>query len=353
MGVGQAHRAGGGSEETVNAPLNHTALRGLLADHGVPVAGELDVTQLTGGRSNLTFRVSDGVSNWVVRRPPISGVTASAHDVVREYRIITALQNTAVPVAKPIACDPDGSATGSPLTVVDYVPGLTIRSERDLDALTNRQVQAAVSALIATLSAVHDVDYADIGLGTLGRPNGFVARQVQLWSRQWEQVKTRDLRDVERLAQALNDRPAPAGVTCLVHGDFRIDNALISPRSAGEVLAVIDWEMSTLGDPLTDIALACAYRNPDFDRLLGMPAAWTSARLPAPDEIAEQYAQISGRDLIEWDYYLALAYFKIAVIAEGITYRYRQGADAGNAANDAATATPAYAAAGLRILQPK
>ncbi|WP_319453145.1 MULTISPECIES: phosphotransferase family protein [unclassified Mycobacterium] len=333
--------------------LDTRRLRRLLIGSGVEVQGELVATALSGGRSNLTFKVSDERSAWVARRPPLSGLTSSAHDMVREYTVISALGSTGVPVAAAVACDSDGSITGSTLCVVEYIPGLAVRDQDDLAGLTDDQVRATVKRLVGTLAILHDVDYRAVGLQSFGRPEGFAARQVQLWARQWQQVKTRDLADVDRLAVVLSENAPTVGAAAIVHGDFRIDNTLLDPASPDIVRAVVDWEMSTVGDPLTDIALSCVYRSAAFNDLLGARAAWTSDRLPAADEIAQLYATESGRDLTNWNFYLALANFKVAVIAEGITYRARAGFDAGSGADRAALAAPVFAAAGLRALQVK
>jgi aminoglycoside phosphotransferase (APT) family kinase protein len=326
-------------------------LRRLLIQSGVDVQGELVVTALSGGRSNLTFKVNDEQSAWVVRRPPLSGLTSSAHDMVREYSVIAALSTTAVPVAAAVACDSHGSVTGSTLCVVEYIPGLAVRDQDDLAALTDDQIRGTVKSLIGTLAVLHDVDPRAVGLQSFGRPEGFAARQVQLWARQWQQVKTRELADVDRLAIVLSERAPTTGAAAIVHGDFRIDNTLLDPASPDTVLAIVDWEMSTVGDPLTDIALSCVYRSAAFDGVLGARAAWTSDRLPAPDEIAQLYATKSGRDLLNWNFYLALANLKVAVLAEGITYRARRGFTSGTAADRAALAAPVFAAAGLRALR--
>jgi aminoglycoside phosphotransferase (APT) family kinase protein len=325
------------------------AVARLLADHGVRVRGPLTAEQISGGRSNLTFKVSDGVSTWVLRRPPTAGLTPSAHDMAREYTVTTALRGTAVPVAGTVALDTE--ALGTPCTVVDFVPGLVVRDRDDLAALSDAQVAATTDALVDVLAALHAVDHRAVGLETFGRPDGYVARQVRLWARQWEQVRTRDLPDATRLATALLDF-APAGDVSIVHGDFRIDNTILDPDNPEVVRAVVDWEMSTLGDPLTDLALMCVYRDPALDLVLGCPAAWTSDRLPSADALAQRYATVSGRDPGPWDRYLALANFKLAVIAEGIAYRARQGADAGNGALAAADATGEFLAAGLRRVRP-
>ncbi|TSD97264.1 phosphotransferase family protein [Skermania sp. ID1734] len=331
--------------------MNIVALERFLRERGVPVQGELRVELISGGRSNLTFIACDDVSKWVVRRPPTAGLTPSAHDMAREFTITSALQNTAVPVARAVAFDADGSALGAPMTVVEFVEGTVVRDQQDLSALTDEQVSASVAALVGVLAELHAIDYRADGLESFGRPAGFVQRQVDLWARQWERVKTRELTDVTTLAAELAESVPDSSAASIVHGDFRIDNTILDAQRPEIVRAVVDWELSTLGDPLTDVALMCVYRSPFFDDVLGMTAAWTSPRLPTPDALAQQYALVSGRDLGSWGFYLALANFKLGVIAEGITHRARQGSDAGNGADRAAEATPEFIAAGLAALR--
>ncbi|MEU1208369.1 phosphotransferase family protein [Nocardia sp. NPDC005825] len=328
------------------------ALRAHLEAAGVGVEGELRVELISGGRSNLTFKAYDDVSTWVVRRPPTSGLTPSAHDMAREYTVTAGLQGTRVPVARNITFDAEGVALGAPMTVVEYIEGTVFRDRSELGALTDPQLESAADALVATLAELHAVDYRAVGLENFGRPEGFVARQVALWARQWERVKTRELADVAALGAALSDAIPGTSESAIVHGDFRIDNAILDSGAPHIVRAVIDWEMSTLGDPLTDIALMCVYRSPIFDVVLGVEAAWTSPRLPSPDALAQRYATLSGRDLGSWNFYLALANFKLGVIAEGITHRALRGSDAGDALR-AADSTPEFMAAGLRALHGK
>ena len=330
--------------------MDTAALQRFLIGHGIEVQGDLRVELISGGRSNLTFKASDGVTSWVVRRPPTSGLTPSAHDMAREYTVTNALQNTAVPVARTVAFDADGAALGAPMTVVEFIDGVVIRDQDELAALSDADVAANAAELVRVLAELHAVDYQAVGLGDFGRPDGFVARQVALWARQWERVKTRELDDVARLHAALADAVPSASAASIVHGDFRIDNTILDRGDPKRVRAVVDWELSSLGDPLTDAALMCVYRAPIFDLVLGSHAAWTSPRLPSADDLAQQYATVSGRDLGDWGFYLALANFKLGVIGEGITHRALHGSDSGAGAVHAADATPEFIAAGLRAL---
>lgn len=335
--------------------LDPVALRQYLIDSGVPVRGDLDVELIAGGRSNLTFKVSDELSAWVVRRPPLGGLTPSAHDVGREYVVTRGLFGTAVPIARPVAFDADGTVCGAPLTVTEFVTGRVFRHTDDLDVLSDAELVANAAALVQILVDLHAVDYRAVGLESFGRPEGYLQRQVRLWARQWDLVRTRESddpvsRDVAKLATALADAIPRGAEPSVVHGDFRIDNTICDPEQVGTIRAVVDWELSTLGDPLTDIALMCVYRSPAFDLVFGHPAAWTSSRLPSADTLAEQYAQLSGRDLGEWNFYLALANFKIGVIAEGITHRAQHGAGNVLHADEAAQAAPEFIAAARKAL---
>ncbi|WP_033336241.1 MULTISPECIES: phosphotransferase family protein [Actinomycetes] len=333
--------------------MNVDALRTFLVDSGVPVSGELVVELISGGRSNLTFTARDDNSHWVVRRPPTGGLTPSAHDMNREWTVTRALQDTPVPVARTIAFDKEGTALGAPLTVVEFVDGLVVRSDDELDALDDDAVERNVTGLVQALADLHAVDYEAVGLGEFGRPDGFVGRQVKLWARQWEHVKTRELDDVATLHAALTESIPAQTSNSIVHGDFRVDNTILDAGDPGIVKAVVDWEMSTLGDPLTDVALMCTYREPIFDAVLGMKAAWTSDRYPSPDDIAQRYAEASGRELSDWNFYLALANFKLGVIGEGITHRALNGSSSGSGAEYAAAATGEFMAAGLRAIKGK
>jgi len=329
--------------------LDLAALRKYLETSGPGVDGPLHGVLLQGGRSNLTYRVTDGVSTWVVRRPPLGGLTPSAHDMGREFRVVRALQGTGVPVARTVALCEDVSVIGTSFSVVEYVPGRVLRTHTDLHALSQASIASCGLALIDVLAGLHAVPYQEVGLGKFGRPEGYLTRQVDRWRDQWARVSTRPFVDMHRLYARLADSvPAAESGASIVHGDYRIDNAILDPEDPGTIRALVDWEMATLGDPLTDLGLHLVYRDPAFDPVLGGAAASTSDLLPSVRELAEHYARSSGRDLAPLGFYLGLGYFKIAVIAEGIHSRHLQGLTLGEGFETVGEAVPRLVAAGLR-----
>jgi aminoglycoside phosphotransferase (APT) family kinase protein len=337
---------------TIAESLNLDALADYLTRVGVPLGGPLRAEFLTGGRSNLTFRVSDGTSSWVLRRPPLHGATPSAHDMRREYRVASALSPKGFPVACPVALCEDREVLGAPFTLVDYVSGRVIRTEADLVGITSDDVvRDCVFGLIDVLADLHRINPVSIGLGEWGHPDGYLSRQVNRWITQWDLVRNEDDPcddDLRRLHGRLAESIPPQSATSIVHGDYRIDNTILDPDEPHRVRAVVDWELSTLGDPLADAALMCVYRDPAFDLVIGARAAWTSPRLPTVDELAQRYSTSTGLPLRYWDFHLALGYFKVAVIAAGIDYRRRSNDGIRDRAGDAVAP---LIAAGLRRLK--
>ncbi|MDN5758712.1 MAG: phosphotransferase family protein, partial [Tomitella sp.] len=317
---------------------------------GVAVDGDLRATLIAGGKSNLTYEIATDTARWVLRRPPVSGLTPSAHDMVREFRVVAGLHGTAVPVAEPIVLCEDESVLGAPFAMTGFVDGPVFRSQSDLEALGDADVTRCANELVRVLAELHAVDHEAVGLGDFGRPSGYLGRQVGLWAKQWSRVKNADIPDVERLHRALEEAMPEQSETTIVHGDYRIDNTVVDAHDPGMIRAVLDWELSTLGDPLSDAALMCVYRHPALELVLGWPAAWTSDRLPSADALAEQYARDSGRRIRHWGFYMALGYFKLAVIAAGIDHRHRAGATVGEGFEHVAEAVPELIAEGLRVL---
>jgi aminoglycoside phosphotransferase (APT) family kinase protein len=315
--------------------LDLAALDRHLRATGIPRAGALRAELISGGRSNLTFLVFDDTATWVLRRPPLHGLTPSAHDMAREHRVVAALAGTPVPVPRVVTMRDGDSVLSAPFQMVDYVLGRVVRSRADLEALGDTEViDGCVDALIRVLADLHTVDPQAVGLGDFGKPSGYLQRQVRRWGSQWQHVRLPDDYrddDVERLTSRLSQSIPQQTRTSIVHGDYRIDNVILDYGDPTVVRAVVDWELSTLGDPLADVALMCVYRDPALDLIINEHAAWTSPLLASADELAHRYSVVSGQPLAHWEFYMSLAYFKLAIIAAGIDFRRRMAADTGSA----------------------
>ncbi len=314
-------------------PAEHTGVADAITGAGAELAGPLRSRLIAGGRSNLTFELTDGVGRWVLRTAPRAGRTPSAHDVAREYRVTSALRDTGVPVPPAVVLHEGDDVLGAPFAVAEFVDGSCVQSRADLAALPDTRVAACVDELVSTLAALHAVDPVAVGLERHGRPDGYAERQVRRWTGQWEIVGTGPLAPLHGLATETG-RVLAAAVprqwsSGIVHGDYRIDNTILRFDDAVRVAAVVDWELSTLGDPVADVALMCVYRHPALDLILGAPSAWTSPRLPDAAGLATAYEAAGGVPLADWEFHLALGYFKLAVIAAGIDHRYRAGATHG------------------------
>ncbi|KRD05756.1 acyl-CoA dehydrogenase [Mycobacterium sp. Root265] len=324
---------------TTAEALDLEALARHFDDIGVAQTGPLRSELISGGRSNLTFLIFDDKSTWVLRRRPLQGVTPSAHDMGREYRVVQALSDTGIPVARPVTLCEDDSVLGAPFAVVEYVMGQVIRTSAELAIIdTDSAVRDCAYGLVDVLASLHAVDPDSVGLGDFGRRDGYLQRQIRRWSGQWDLVRhPDDSRDAEvhKLHQLLAESVPVQSDTSIVHGDYRIDNTILENGAPHRVRAVVDWEMSTLGDPLADAALMCVYREPVFNLVIGADAAWTSPRMPSAEDMAQRYALTSGRDLQHWEFHLAAGYFKVAIIAAGIAYRRRTLDGTEDAADDA------------------
>lgn len=330
--------------------LDVPALQTFFDEHVPEAVAPIRAELLHGGRSNLTYRITDGTTAWVLRRPPLGGLTPSAHDMSREYRVVAALAGTGVPVARAVALCEDTGVIGAPFALVEHADGTVIRTREDLDSLTPEQIYAAAFGLVDALAALHAVPYEEIGLAGFGRPQGYLTRQLSRWRDQWERVATRDLPDIDVLHERLADTVPGSSGAAIVHGDVRVDNAILDSADPGRVRALVDWEMSTLGDPLADLALHLVYRDPAFEPVLGGSAASVDDRMPHPDALAERYARATGLDLGRLEFHLALGYFKIAVIAEGIHARHVQGLTVGQGFDTVGSAVPRLVAGGLNVL---
>ena len=281
---------------------------------------------IAGGRSNLTFRVtgSDG-TRFVLRRPPLGHVLATAHDMAREFRIIAAVGTTSVPVPPALGLCTDTDVNGAPFYVMGFVDGVVLDSPERAALLTPELKVHASEHLIDVLADLHAVDVDDVGLGDLAKREGYVERQVKRWSTQWAQSKTRELPAIDEVARRLGEKlPVQVGVS-IAHGDYRFGNCLTDVH-AGRIAAVLDWELCTLGDPLADVGYLGVYWN-DGD------ATTMRANDPTPaggfltyDDLLQRYATRTGRDLSGIDYYIAFSCWRLAVISEGVYARYLHGA---------------------------
>jgi aminoglycoside phosphotransferase (APT) family kinase protein len=285
----------------------------------------LEFERISGGHSNLTFAVNDaGGRAWALRRPPLGKRLGSAHDMGREHKVISALSPTPVPVPPVVGLCEDDSVNGAPFYVMEFVEGVVLRSRKEAEAFDGDRA-AVGDRVVDTLVAIHAVEPDAVGLGDLGRKEDYVARQLHRWQGQWEKSKTRELALVEEVHDRLAARVPEQGPATIVHGDYRLDNMILG--SGGEVAAVVDWELCTLGDPLADVGLLFVYWSEPGDQLEALINPPTTAPgFPGREEVKARYAQHSGRDLSEIDFYVALGYWKLAIILEGVYSRYAAGA---------------------------
>ncbi len=282
---------------------------------------------IAGGHSNLTFKVTsaDG-DRYVLRRPPLGHVLASAHDMGREYRIIRGLHDSDVPVPPVEGYCEDLDVNEVPFYVMGFVDGHVLRDAESAEtALTLEARENASRSLIDTMTAIHDVDIEAAGLADLGRHEGYIARQLRRWYGQWNQGKTRDLAAVDRVHDALLERIPEQGPATIVHGDYRLDNCMVADD--GRVVAVLDWEICTLGDPLADLGLLHVYwTGPDDPESSWVGGATTAPGFWNRQRLTDRYAERSGRDVSQLDFYIAFAFWKLACIIEGVYSRYLGGA---------------------------
>ena len=301
--------------------LDERAVSAWIAELGVGALAPLTFKRIGNGQSNLTYLVTDSSgSSWVLRRPPLGHLLASAHDVAREYRIIAALQGTGVPVPKALALTEDPSITDAPLMLMSHVDGIVVDSIGVAKQLTPELRRATGESMALALASIHQVDPDLAGLADLASRSPFAERQIRRWSGQWEKSRTRDVPQIDDLT-ALLTRSIPAQTeTTLVHGDFHLSNVITS-RDDGRVVAVLDWELCTLGDPLADVGALLAYWVQKGDAAPGPFIATTMDGFPTRDEVAQIYFAETGRDPEALGFWHTLALWKVAIIAEGVLRR--------------------------------
>ncbi|MBK7328220.1 MAG: phosphotransferase family protein [Dehalococcoidia bacterium] len=322
-------------QNDVPAGIKYEAVSHFFAENVPGGRAPLRFSLISGGRSNLTYKVESDGGTWVLRRPPLGHVLPTAHDMAREYRVLTGVAKVGYPAPKPIALCEDAAVNDYPFYVMEYREGVIIAEELPPGyAETEDQRQAISRALVATLVQLHAIDYEAVGLGDFGRPDGYIERQGRRWAEQWGRSETRPLAEVneliKRLKAALPVSPPPA----IVHGAYRLGNMMLGSDEPGRVVAVLDWEMCTLGDPLSDLGYTLGYWGEEGDSESQINARPTSSVTARPGfatrrQLVDEYGRLSGRDVSAIEYYQVLAYYKLGVITEGIHARFLAGETVG------------------------
>lgn len=328
---------------------------------GSPLRAEL----FSGGRSNLTYRVDGAVHPLVLRRPPLGHVLSTAHDMAREFRVISALAPTAVPVPATYLFhdDAEGAAgVGTPFYLMERVDGRVLSSAADNADVSPEALRALSLELAARLADLHTVDAETVGLGDLGRPDGFLERQVRRWGQQYALSRSRDLPDLDLLQEHLRTSVPATTHSSLIHGDYRLDNAIVrvgAPDAQSSIAAILDWEMATIGDSFTDLGLLDLYWDiravvETSDALAAgtvtPSAVEPGAGYPAFAELVDVYARARGISVPDLSWYRAFAAYKLAIILEGIHFRFRAGETVGAGFETVGGMVPLLAADGLRTL---
>ena len=319
--------------------------------------GDLEAHVIAGGKSNLTYRIDGPRIPLVLRRPPLGHVLASAHDMHREHRVISALRDCAVPVPRAIDFVDDTSAaevTGTPFFVMEFVDGLVLTRPRQNAQFTADALRGVSLELAEILAELHAVDAQRVGLGGFGRGDGFLDRQLRTWHRQYDASRSRDLPTLDRLQDSLRERMPDSARSTIVHGDYRLDNAIVEGTGdTARVAAILDWEMSTIGDPLVDLGMFGLYWN--VSALPGAAGALPSAidaaaGYPSFGELVDTYSARAGIGVPDLSWYGAFAAYKLGVIAEGIHFRFSRGETVGAGFDRIGALVEPIAGEGLRQL---
>ncbi|MGB8731024.1 MAG: phosphotransferase family protein [Candidatus Sulfotelmatobacter sp.] len=308
--------------------LDLARLHSFLFDH-LGRSGSVSVEQFPSGHSNLTYLVRFGSREVVLRRPPFGSKVRSAHDMAREYRVLSKLHTSFPAAPKTILYCDDLSILGAPFYLMEPIRGMILRRDPPADVPFPPETARRLSEVfVDTLACLHRVNYAAIGLADLGKPEGYLERQVKGWIERYRNSRTHDLPQVEAISEWLIDRMPSNYQTALIHNDYKYDNLVLDPADPTRIIGVLDWEMCTLGDPLTDLGTALAYwtdpQDPEELREI-RPAPTTLLGTLSRAQLVERYASIIGLDPADMSFYLAFARFKVAVIIQQIYYRYAQG----------------------------
>ncbi len=297
-----------------------------LDTHVDGVAGPYRFDLIAGGRSNVTYKVTDASGTaFVVRRPPLGHVLATAHDMAREHRLISAIGQTVVPVPRTLGLCTDLEVNGAPFYVMSFVEGVVLDDPAKAETMSPALRRAASDHLVDVLADLHAVDVEAVGLGSLARHDGYIERQLKRWTTQWANSKTREVPAIEELASLLGKRIPPQHGVSVAHGDYRFGNCLTDTRT-GRIVAVLDWELCTLGDPLADLGYLGIYWRDPGATAVGTADPSGIEGFPRYAELVERYAARTGRDVSDIEYYRAFSAYRLAVIGEGVYARYLNGA---------------------------
>ena len=308
-------------------PPNAAALRRWLDGKVGAVERDLTWQVIAGGRSNPTYELTDGVRRWVLRRPPFGHVLATAHDMGREFRMLQALHGTDVPVPEPLGHCADPGLIGAEFYVMEHLGGTTPRSREDAAQLTEPQRRRLSENVVDVLIRLHRLDPGSIGLGDLGRPDGYLERQVERWRRQWKASQTAPRPLVDELLDRLAASTPRSRHPGIVHGDFKVDNLMVAPDDPTRIIGVLDWEMATHGETMVDVGYLTALWDEPNEEAHPLSRGTTALTgFLQRDELLTRYAAARGDDVSDLDWYLVLADVKLAVILEGIHARFLQGA---------------------------
>jgi aminoglycoside phosphotransferase (APT) family kinase protein len=313
----------------VGEELNAAALCGYLRDKLEGMGDRLEIEQFPGGHSNLTYLLRGGEREYVLRRPPMGPVAPKAHDMAREFRVLRAIHPCFPPAPAAYLLCEDAAVIGAPFFVMERRRGVVIRREVPAPLSGHDRLPARASeAFVQCLAQLHSIDIERHGLVSLGRPEGFLERQIRGWSDRWVRAKTHDLPEMEHLSQWLADRMPPAQPAAIVHNDFKLDNVMLDRQDCGKIAAVLDWELTTVGDPMIDVGTVLSYwsepGDPEMRREAISPITaehgWFSRR-----ELLQRYQSLTGRDLSHATYFEVFGLYKLAVILQQIYHRFHVG----------------------------
>jgi aminoglycoside phosphotransferase (APT) family kinase protein len=341
-----------GADPEVVGPL----LAGVLHDQRWHTC---DVALISGGKSNLTYRVASDAGEVILRRPPLGNILPTAHDMVREHRVLSALDGTAVPVPRTLHLGDAESGLGAPFYVMERVIGHICRNQLPPGYAETPENRGAIGeALVDVLASLHTVDPAEVGLTEFGRPAGFMERQLRRWSKQWEASRVEDLPALDTLRDDLVRTLPEQRAQSIVHGDYRLDNTVLHPTRPGRIVSVLDWEMSTLGDPFTDLGALLAFWSEEADAEVLAAARIVAPVTAAPGfpsraDVIERYARATGLDVSDADWYQSFAFFKLAVVCQGIAARAAGGAMVGSGFDDAQRLVAPLVDAGRHLLSTR